>query len=280
MRLLLLWLVCLIGSLSCTKLHSPNTDYKHPKIDFSTPSYKYQELDEYYVRTRVVIEYAAILIEDEETIGTFILFAEHFNTIMKELKFTEDIFSDAHVNFHITQVEYRQYGDSSDADYLEDAANFKNHMTLYYRLPRVNEQFKGLSGGPYEGVHSFGILLSYIRSSWTMAHEVGHYLGLLHTFDEDYCKDTPTENKTCEEKLSQNCRNIMNYCDHEPKMITTDQIDRVEHFLRSRRYRSVIHPAPKTPLLSVNTFYKEMQVTAPNPVPTSQPMSLPMQPMK
>jgi hypothetical protein len=185
MRLLLLpWLVFFIGS--CI---SPYRSY-----DFTTPDSIYPALSEYYIRTRIVVEYIASAVTDDEgeEIGTFMIFGEHSDTILKELEFAEKIFAEAHIKFHITKVEFQEYG-VSDEELFLDAAKYPNHLTLYFRLPRIGEEFEGLSGGPYEGIASHGILLSFYRMPWTVAHEIGHYFGLLHTFREDYCADTPAE---------------------------------------------------------------------------------------
>ncbi len=269
MRLLFPWLVAImIACTSCLTIR---------KRDFSTPAPVHKELKEYYIRTRIVIEYASAAVQNREgkDTGNMIIFAEHFNTIMRELKFTEKIFSPVNMKFHVTKVEYKLYGDR-DPELLADATKYPNYMTIYFRLPRANKQFDGLSGAPYGGMHPYGILLAYIHQPWTLAHEVGHYFGLLHTFSkDDQCDDTPEEKFTgiCVKiDGTLNCRNLMTYCLHRQKYVTQDQTERMKRFLRSRRRNTVISPAPTTPLLTIEDFkkfYEEVQVTAPNP--TTQP---------
>lgn len=112
----------------------------------------------------------------------------------------------------------------------------------------------------------------------TVAHELGHYLGLYHAFsedengtydgciDSDYCKDTPTYNKVYYDQwvdiqlssgvrdlptlaLRENCttgqrltsHNIMDYAFSYSDQFTQDQHDRIRHVLT---YSPLI-PGPK-----------------------------------
>lgn len=112
----------------------------------------------------------------------------------------------------------------------------------------------------------------------TVAHELGHYLGVHHVFsedengtydgctDSDYCKDTPTYNKVYYDQLvdiqlslgvrdlptlalRENCttgqkftsRNIMDYAFSYSDQFTQDQHDRIRHVLA---YSPLI-PGPK-----------------------------------
>lgn len=104
----------------------------------------------------------------------------------------------------------------------------------------------------------------------TLAHELGHYLGLLHVFsqdscaDLDYCTDTPTYNRTAYETWIKetdistltfdqlatrtNCRqetftsrNIMDYEFSYFNRFTPDQFTRIRHVLEN----SPLIPGPK-----------------------------------
>lgn len=97
----------------------------------------------------------------------------------------------------------------------------------------------------------------------TLAHEFGHYLGLLHVFNEDYCDDTETydrdsykewlysmEGDPCFEELAKRTSytgtsfvscNIMDYDYSYLNQFTQDQRKRVRHVLEN----SPLIPGPK-----------------------------------
>lgn len=91
----------------------------------------------------------------------------------------------------------------------------------------------------------------------TLAHEIGHYIGLFHPFaededgsmldvcrDTDYCDDTPsynrieyqrntyTYNRTCHNENVFVSHNIMDYEKGHVDMFTDDQIYRMQHVLK------------------------------------------------
>lgn len=254
MRLLFTTLLIslLAGCTSCsTPIKQQQYHYEPQPSIFAAPEAEHPTQAEYWVRTRVVIEYMTVTLG--ETL-TMVIFATDFAIIKTELEVTEKIYAKTGIKFHISKTEFQEYGDFNDTLFA-DAANYPNHMSLYYRLPRLDEYFKGLSSAPYPSVYSYGILLSHERDPWTTAHEIGHFFGLLHTFSEDdMIEDTPSEIFSCNdyEKLtellgnakSSNCRNIMNYCEHEPKYATDGQTERIVQFIRSRRFNTIINPPP------------------------------------
>lgn len=270
MRLFLIpWLVFIIsGCLSCSVTQRVEPQSFNPP-SFVAPEPIYPTQSEYYVRVRAVIEYMTLAIAtDDGEISNLMIFGESAETIKKELQFAEDVYDEIGLKFHIVKTEFREYGDLN-SELLEDAAKYPDHMSIYYRMPRLDEYFEGLSGAPYEHLHSYGILLSYNRNPWTAAHEIGHYFGLLHTFMEDHCDDTPAETtEPCVKKgETKNCCNIMNYCLHSPKVVTPDQLERMTDFIRSRRFNVIINPPPTTPQFDLKEFIKEVEATAPNPTP-------------
>jgi len=227
-------------------------DYHAPP---PVPASEYPELDEYVIRTRIVIE---IMVWRPENIdGVCTLYAGTSDQIYAELKYCEEIFKDLNIKFEVTQFVFVKY----DMDYWQffnDAKKYPDTLSIYYMLPHIFP-YQGMSSGPWEDA-AWGILLSGYRGEHTLAHEIGHYFGLLHTFSEDYCDDTPEqENKTCEEDPNQfpNCCNIMNYCVHEPKYITKDQIERCRRFLRKHR-QSHIMPNHAQEQLEYEKLYNEI----------------------
>ena len=90
------------------------------------------------------------------------------------------------------------------------------------------------------------------RNGRTLSHEVGHYLGLAHTFegscgfDGDNCPDTPSEDgnaffgcdynyNPCGNNIPANVENIMSYSSCV-KMFTNDQMDIVDQTFQNYRY--------------------------------------------
>ena len=101
----------------------------------------------------------------------------------------------------------------------------------------------------------------------TLTHEIGHYLGLLHTWGEgdcihnDFCKDTPPVSSPvtgCPHTPPIACdgspvmiENYMNYTyDRCMNMFTKDQIARMHYVLENSPYRSSLLNSPglKSPL--------------------------------
>lgn len=196
--------------------------------------------DIYHIRTRIVIESIDVELDD---VGKATLFATQYEDLMADLKLTENIFSDIPLKLVVEEMVYMQYKPNHNRFYL-DAMLHPNCLSIYYMLPNdFHKDIVGLSSSPWEPITT-GILMTSGRSRSTLAHEVGHYFGLNHTFAYDYCSDTPTQTeKPCQAKCADetiNCRNIMNYCPHYPKYITKQQLERVRRFLRSSRKLHII----------------------------------------
>lgn len=97
------------------------------------------------------------------------------------------------------------------------------------------------------------------RFGRTLTHEMGHYLGLLHTWggkdceENDFCEDTPPVDDTvfgrepfagCYGELVM-IGNYMNYSDDDVMNIfTNDQIDRMHYVLENHRGRNALLYSP------------------------------------
>lgn len=146
-----------------------------------------------------------------------------------------------------------------------------SHMAL---TPRQNG-LEGLQANNYYYTHlpkvPWGIVLNNTfinekRAYTTLAHELGHYLGLLHVFGEDscdetdYCDDTPSYNrKEYEASLKEEMQeqelynrigcdgipfvsyNIMDYDFSHLNQFTLEQYKRIRHVLEN----SPLIPGPK-----------------------------------
>lgn len=208
------------------------------KPDPSTPDCvgpdEFPELSEYPIRTRLIIEYMTFTDTDGQAKTLYAAIPSHIDI---EIAYCELVFKDVGINIQVTQVLFEEYKMGPGRFFL-DAKKYPDTMSVYYMLPQPF-LYDGVASAPWEDMR-WGILLSGSRDPWTLAHEVGHYFGLLHTFDEDYCWDTPKQDKWCEAAESPNCCNIMNYCSHMPKFLSENQKDRALRFLRAKRQNHVI----------------------------------------
>ncbi len=220
----------------------------------SVPASEVAEPEAYHLRTRIIIEMASMPVEQDGKSVLVSAFGASADYIMEGLENAEKIYKDLNINFVVDEIIYHRYT-GEFKEHIPDALQHVDSLSIYYMLPN-EAPFAGLSSVPWESLFKQGIYLSSGHDKWTLAHELGHYFGLFHTFDEDYIEETaPQKNKRCETKDPDqlpNCRNIMNYCRHLPKMITPQQIDRMKRFLRSKRMGQII--MKESDLLIFDTF--------------------------
>ncbi len=232
------------------------------------PASDLPEYEEYHIRTRIIIEMLvmpAIPGKNEETS----IYGANVDDVKKELDIAERIFKDIGLKFDVEQYVYQVYED----DYVLfklDALRYPSCLSIYFMLPN-GFAYNGIASPPWEKL-PWGVFIALTRNNYTLAHELGHYFGLLHPFDEDFCKDTPPqEQEVCngEKGGTENCGNIMSYCVHTPKSMTSCQVERMKRFLRTtRRSQIIINPLTNTDRVKklFDRFF---------PVPTSQPTSQP-----
>ncbi len=176
----------------------------------------------------------------------------------------------------------------------------------YAQFPPLN--LPGLDGFPTEALTD-GVVIDYrvfgsiddgnfnldsqFNKGRTATHEVGHYLGLLHTFEggctgpNDYVTDTPalsSETRNCPSHPATSCNNItkmfQNYLDYTNdacmNLFTAGQIDRVINVLENspRRKSLLTSPGLQVPVLaSVDLEARSVQA------PATQTCSLPVAPV-
>ena len=193
------------------------------------------EPDVYSISTRVIIEGQPVQVSQEEETIEGMWWARQSEDVRRDLDHAEKIYEEIGIKFHITEMSFREMAPNF-LNHFIDANMHSGQMTVVYMLPNGFE-WDGYSSAPWELVNR-GIIINYLADEWTVAHEIGHYFGLLHPFDEDLVDDTPEQtSKYCtgEEHVTPNCHNIMSYCNHEPKHVTPEQLDRFSRFLRAKR---------------------------------------------
>jgi len=176
----------------------------------------------------------------------------------------------------------------------------------YAQFPPSN--LPGLDGFPNEALTD-GVVIDYrvfgsiddgnfnldsqFNKGRTATHEVGHYLGLLHTFEggctgpNDYVTDTPalsSETRNCPSHPATSCNNItkmfQNYLDYTNdacmNLFTAGQIERVVNVLENspRRKSLLTSPGLQVPVLTtVDLEARNVQA------PAAQTCSLPVAPV-
>lgn len=204
------------------------------------------ELDEYGITVRVIIEGQSIILTTNGEKTETIWWARQLSDIKRDFKNAEEIYKPIKIKLIIREIVFKQYC----PDYLMHMLETNMHpgtLTVFYMLPK-QFPFDGLSSGPWESFNR-GILIDYRGDEWTLAHELGHFFGLLHPFDEDYVADTPPETAANTSKYcvgppnsTPNCKNVMSYCSHLPKHITPGQLDRFRRFFRAKRQSFLERP--------------------------------------
>lgn len=154
--------------------------------------------------------------------------------IKNELKIAEAIFKPAGLKFSVQEIEIINYRSLSFLYYME-AGRHPNCLSIYFVDAIDLKNYKGQAMLPL----FHGVIVTSRRSGTTLSHEIGHWGGLLHTFELDFVEDTPLEPK-CRFKGDHNCGNIMNYCEHGRLFITKGQTQRLKEIVKISRKKCLM----------------------------------------
>lgn len=213
----------------------------HLIADAPTDNKKFPIKDVYYIRTRIVLEQKITPFLGQNLVQT----STNAKRIQEEIKTLEYIYKDMGIKLYVERCDTIKQLFTRN-DYFKDSENYKDFLSIYYRLPGGPpelEDFEGMADFPwYKLFKNYSvIILNFNRDNSCLSHEIGHIFGLIHTFEyDDLCDDTPTQKYPCMLKHSANCGNIMNYCIHWPKYLTKDQIKRANLFLHTKKSNLVI----------------------------------------
>lgn len=146
-----------------------------------------------------------------------------YESVMAGLQYSESLYSDLKIQFVTTELIYSPV-ESSDDCILHDIIDHKDSLNIYVFTYIPLSGMLGLGSLPeFDKDRTIFIYCRDERESiYTISHEIGHSIcGLRHTFEEDWCADTP-------ELPPYSTENIMDYSGSTSPYVTEDQIKRAK----------------------------------------------------
>jgi len=222
----------------------------------------------YIIKVRVVVE------KDKD--GNL---ARTPSRIVEDLDIAAQFFSLIHMSFSIIEAEIVSLeidGEPTTRDYRFDASMHSGTMSIYYVFGHPWLTPIGLSSFPWDDDLD-GIFMNGVHADkFTLSHEIGHYFGLYHTFDEanikgDYVRDTLDEDEWDEEDGSyKTYDNLMNYCKSNKRHLTAGQLERVRYYLATYRMNHLLVRSADIGTIEIDVGTEEPPVVLSNPIPFLQ----------
>lgn len=185
------------------------------------------DFEELNIGTRVVI-----FLEDSEPIVSWEL-------IDLEIRIVEAIYAPINLHIIIEEIEFLNLWMPKDIQ--EDAQLHKETLNIYFTHIPLEMEINGWSGMPFNP-YGYQVVVGQLRLPTTLAHEIGHYFGLFHTYlKTDLVEDTLPPNKwdtNPAEAHNMKYRNIMGHASIFRTYLTDGQLERVEYY--ARRHRKMI----------------------------------------
>ena len=209
----------------------------------------------YIVNVRVIVE--------KRPDGTLARTPEQ---IKQDFEIATEFYSPILMSFYIGEAQELLVEEESlpnKRDYRNNADLNSDAMSVFYVFGHKWLTPAGLSAFPWSETQPNGIFVNGPHADYfTLAHEIGHYFGLYHTFTEghrhdDFVHDTQNEHEWEEEtgRPYTQYANLMNYSGSGTQRLTLGQLERVRFFavtlrshqiLRSPGVEAILAPKPVT----------------------------------
>ncbi len=222
---------------------------QRPVVPPEVSEEEFPHLDRYVFRTRILVETATVTLplgDDSSRETTSITVSAVSRPHIEEsLAVARELWKGANVDFDVRSITHINWQGRKYGHLWLDAERYPDYLTIIFLLPRRESVLTGMGSLPWvELPHGIVILNEYERS--TLAHEIGHYLGLLHTFETqdggDFVEDTPFHDQSY---CSIDNDNLMSYCLTDAPILTPGQIERARLCLRYYRQDEIINPPPE-----------------------------------
>tara|TARA_B100000614_G_scaffold262909_1_gene300477 strand:+ start:61461 stop:62387 length:927 start_codon:yes stop_codon:yes gene_type:complete len=198
--------------------------------------------ERYAIRTRIIVEEMG----DRS--------ARSYGDIVRDIERTEQIYNGLGMEFIVVEMALARPNQEWYAYAAQDAAKYEDTLSIYYTFwrPATGRSMSpiiGMGSLPF-GTPSLGVFIyGPAMDNNSLAHEIGHYFGLLHTFEGGINGDFVNDTQSREEYADQNGEeadyyrygNVMNY--HYPNLlpsVTAGQEERMRFYLGKHRKNHVL----------------------------------------